>query len=74
MRVESDDKRVPAEENNSGITLEVREMINGLPGPDIIAESRKTRSECFVSTEDSSGQVTFNSTNFKFRFLILTVY
>lgn len=54
------------EENNSGITLEVREMINGLPGPDIIAESHKTRSECFVSTEDSSGQVTFNSTNFKF--------
>lgn len=55
-----------AEENNNGITLQIREMINGVPGPDIIAESYKTRSECLVSTEDSNGVVTFNSTNFKF--------
>ena len=55
-----------AEENNNGITLQIREMINGVPGPYIIAESHKTRSECLVSTEDASGNVTFNSTNFKF--------
>lgn len=55
-----------SEENNNGITLQIREVINGVPGPYIIAESHKTRSECLVSTEDSSGNVTFNSTNFKF--------
>ena len=55
-----------SEENNNGITLQIREMINGVPGPYIIAESHKTRSECLVTTEDSSGNVTFNSTNFKF--------
>lgn len=55
-----------SEENNNGITLQIREMINGVPGPTIIAESHKTRSECLVSTEDGSGNVTFNSTNFKF--------
>lgn len=55
-----------SEENNNGITLQIREMINGVPGPEIIAESHKTRSECLVSTEDASGNVTFNSTNFKF--------
>ena len=54
------------EQNNNGITLQLREMINGVPGPDILAESHKTRSECLVSTEDASGNVTFNSTNFKF--------
>lgn len=55
-----------SEENNNGITLQIREIINGVPGPNIIAESHKTRSECLVSTENASGNVTFNSTNFKF--------
>jgi len=57
-----------SEEDNNGITLEIREVINGVPGPMVLpnAKSTKRRSDCMVSTTNSDGTVTFNGTIFKF--------
>jgi hypothetical protein len=58
--------RVGREEDNNGVTLEIREVINGYPGPEVIARRHKARSECSSSTLLASGLHTPNGTKFTF--------
>ena len=60
-------KNVSREGDNNGITLELREVINGYPGPTVIpgGSVHKFRSDCSVSTGSGSSTV-FNGTKFQF--------
>jgi hypothetical protein len=60
-------KNVSREGDNNGITLELREVINGYPGPTVIpgGSVHKRRSDCSVSTGSGSSTV-FNGTKFQF--------
>jgi hypothetical protein len=60
-------KSVSREGDNNGITLELREVINGYPGPTVIpgGSVHKRRSDCSVSTGSGSSTV-FNGTKFQF--------
>jgi hypothetical protein len=59
---------ISSEGNNNGITLELREVINGYPGPTVIPGGRavKRRSDCRVSTTNADNSVTLEGTLFKF--------
>ena len=59
---------ISSEGNNNGITLELREVINGYPGPTVIPGGRavKRRSDCRVSTTNADKSVTLEGTLFKF--------
>ena len=59
-------KTKPASGNN-GVTLEIREVINGVPGPKVIPGGRvyHTRANINTSTE-SGGVTTYNGTTFRF--------
>ena len=59
-------KTKPASGNN-GVTLEIREVINGVPGPKVIPGGRvyHTRGNINTSTE-SGGVTTYNGTTFRF--------
>lgn len=61
-------RSISAEENNNGITLQIREVVNGVPGTTIVSNGKAhlRRSSCFTSTIDDSGNVKYASTNFKF--------
>lgn len=60
-------KSVSREGDNNGITLELREVINGYPGPTVIpgGSVHKFRSDCSVSVTTGSSTV-FNGTKFQF--------
>ena len=60
-------KTKPASGNN-GVTMQIREVINGIPGPRIVPDGSKylQPSEINTSTE-SGGSTTFVPTSFKFR-------
>ena len=60
-------KNVSREGDNNGITLELREVINGYPGPTVIpgGSVHKRRSDCSVST-GSGSSIVFNGTKFQF--------
>lgn len=62
-------RSISAEENNNGIKLQIREVINGVPGPTIVpnGEVHVRRSHCYTSTIESDGTVKFAATNFKFK-------
>ena len=62
-------RSISAEENNNGIKLQIREVINGVPGPTIVpnGEVHVRRSHCYTSTIESDGSVKFAATNFKFK-------
>lgn len=59
-------KKISKEKNNNGITLELREVINGMPGPTALGKVYKRRNECRISSSSSAGAVTFETTQFKF--------
>ena len=61
-------KSISKESDNHGITLELREVINGYPGPTVIpgGSVHKTRSDCNISTTASNGEVSFKATTFRF--------
>ena len=61
-------RSISSEENNNGITLQIREVVNGVPSPEIVPNGKAhlRRSSCFTSTIKSDGSVDFASTNFKF--------
>ena len=62
-------KHISSEANNNGITLELREVVNGVPGPRVIpnGSSRKRRSDCNISTTNIDDTVNFVATTFSFR-------
>ena len=62
-------RSISAEENNNGITLQIREVVNGVPGTTIVPNGQvhMRRSGCYTSTIDGNGAVTYASTNFKFK-------
>lgn len=61
-------KSISSESDNNGITLELREVINGYPGPTVIpgGSVHKHRSDCNISTTASNGEVSFKGTTFRF--------
>lgn len=61
-------RSISSEENNNGITLQIREVINGVPSTEIVPNGKAhlRRSSCFTSTIENDGSVNFASTNFKF--------
>ena len=60
-------RSISAEENNNGITLQIREVVNGVPGTTIVGQVHMRRSHCYTSTIGSNGTVKYASTNFKFK-------
>lgn len=62
-------RSISAEENNNGIKLQIREVVNGVPGTTIVpnGEVHMRRSHCYTSTIESDGTVKYASTNFKFK-------
>lgn len=62
-------RSISAEENNNGIKLQIREVVNGVPGTTIVpnGEVHMRRSHCYTSTIGSDGTVKYASTNFKFK-------
>lgn len=62
-------RSISAEENNNGITLQIREVVNGVPGTTIVPNGQvhMRRSSCYTSTISESGAVSYASTNFKFK-------
>lgn len=62
-------RSISAEENNNGIKLQIREVINGVPGPTIVpnGEVHVRRSHCYTSTINDDDSVEFAATNFKFK-------
>jgi hypothetical protein len=62
-------RSISSEDNNNGITLQIREVINGVPSKEIVPNGKAhlRRSNCFTSTINSDGSVDFASTNFKFK-------
>ena len=65
-------KRIPPEENNNGITLQIREVVNGVPGKQVIpnGEVFLRRSDVKASINGVSGSVEFISTKFRFQHLV----
>lgn len=65
-------RHVPAEGNNNGITMQIREVINGVPGPDTVPNGTRhlRRSEVFCSSVNSDGTHNYIATKFKFRNLV----
>jgi len=59
-------KRIATEASDNGITLEVREVINGMPGPTSLGRVHKRRNDCTPCPPTASGAVTFKSTTFRF--------
>ena len=59
-------KRIATEASDNGITLEVREVINGMPGPTSLGRVHKRRTDCTPCPPSSSGAVTFKTTTFRF--------
>jgi len=53
-------------EDNKGITLELRNMVNGYPGDIVLAKSRKERRDCAVSIDNGDGTYTPRGTHFAF--------
>ena len=62
-------RSISAEENNNGIKLQIRNMVNGVPGTTIIpnGEVHMRRSHCYTSTINGDGTINYASTNFKFK-------
>ena len=62
-------RSISAEENNNGITLQIREVVNGVPGTTIVPNGQvhMRRSACYTSTINNDGSVNYASTNFKFK-------
>ena len=62
-------RSISAEENNNGIKLQIRNMVNGVPGTTIIpnGEVHMRRSHCYTSTINGDGTINYESTNFKFK-------
>lgn len=62
-------KYISSEANNNGITLELREVVNGVPGPRVIPNGscHKRRSDCNISTTNIDNTVSFVATTFSFR-------
>jgi hypothetical protein len=46
---------ISEEADNNGIVLEIRNMVNGYPGPKVLGQTRKERSQCKVSTDNGDG-------------------
>ena len=65
-------KRIPPEENNNGISLQIREVVNGVPGKQVIpnGEVFLRRSDVKASINAVSGAVDFISTKFRFQHLV----
>ena len=62
-------RSISDEQNNNGITLQIREVVNGVPGTTIVpnGEVHMRRSGCYTSTINEDGSVDYASTNFKFK-------
>lgn len=62
-------RSISSEENNNGITLQIREVVNGVPGTTIVPNGQvhMRRSSCYTSTIAEDGTVEYASTNFKFK-------
>ena len=62
-------RSISSEENNNGITLQIREVVNGVPGTTIVPNGQvhMRRSACYTSTINVDGSVEYASTNFKFK-------
>ena len=59
-------KNRPSDSNN-GVTLQIREVVNGVPGPRIIPNGTRHLAPTAVSvSSESGGTTTFNPTNFVF--------
>ena len=55
------------ESDNNGIVLEIRNMVNGYPGPKVLGQCRKERRQCKVSTDNGDGTFTIDGgTRFTF--------
>ena len=65
-------KTISNESNNNGITLEIREVVNGYPSTTVVPNGRVhlRRSDIFASGIESDGSVKFNSTKFRFQNLV----
>jgi len=57
---------ISTEADNNGIVLEIREMINGFPGPTVLGQCRKDRHNCNTSTADGDGTFSPKGTVFDF--------
>lgn len=65
-------RTISAEENNNGITLEIREVVNGYPGTTVVPNGQVflRRSDIYASGEEDDGSVKLNSTKFRFKNLV----
>ena len=65
-------KTISAEGNNNGITLEIREVVNGYPSTTVVPNGvvHLRRSDVFASSIEEDGSVKFNSTKFRFQNLV----
>jgi hypothetical protein len=65
-------KTISSESNNNGITLEIREVINGYPSTTVVPNgaTHLRRSDIFASGIEDDGTVKFNSTKFRFQNLV----
>lgn len=65
-------RHVPAEGNNNGITLQIREVINGFPSAQTVPGGSRhlKRSEVHCSTVNSDGTHNYIATKFSFRNLV----
>ena len=62
-------RSISSEQNNNGITLQIREVVNGVPTRNIVPNGQvhMRRSACYTSTINQDGTVEYASTNFKFK-------
>ena len=65
-------KTISSESNNNGITLEIREVVNGYPSTTVVPNGvvHLRRSDIFASGVEADGTVKFNSTKFRFKNLV----
>lgn len=65
-------KTISSESNNNGITLEIREVVNGYPSTTVVPNGvvHLRRSDVFASGTEEDGSVKFNSTKFRFQNLV----
>ena len=65
-------RHVPAEGNNNGVTLQIREVVNGSPSTTVVPNGSRhlRRSEVFCSNTNADGTHNFIATTFKFRNLV----
>lgn len=65
-------RHVPAEGNNNGVTLQIREVVNGSPSTTVVPNGSRhlRRSEVFCSNTNVDGTHNFIATTFKFRNLV----